>query len=128
RDKDSVIGTVTLASRHRRYQPPQELELLGATANRLGIALENLRFFEQIRRSQREWISTFDSIEDLVLVHDSDFHIKQANRALLSRLGLEPAQIINNTCESVLPHAQQNWEGCPYCSRAGIAEAADPCF
>ena len=128
KSKNAVIGAISLASNHGRYSP-EELEFLGAAANQLGIALENIRFFEQIRRSQREWISALDSIEDLVLVHDSDFHIKKANRALLGRLGLQPTQIINHSCQSVLPHAQGDWTGCPYCSRGDdFAEAVDPCF
>jgi PAS domain S-box-containing protein len=128
--KKSVVGTLVLASTQHRAYATEELEFLGSAANQLGLALENLRMSEQIRRSQREWVSTFDSIEDLILVHGADHRIIKANRALLKRLAKTPAEVIHNTCEAVLPKGPSWWEGCPYCARdrQNFVEAADPCF
>jgi len=127
--KKSVIGTLSLGVRHRLSYTPDEMEFLTTSAHQLGLAVENLHLVEQILRSHRQWANTFDSIQDLVLVHDADFRIVKANHALLQRLGQAPADMTGQLCESALPRTG-NWRGCPYCVRAGDGyyEAADPCF
>jgi PAS domain S-box-containing protein len=127
--KKSVIGTLSLGSRHRLSYTPDDMEFLVTSAHQLGLAVENLRLVEQILRSHRQWANTFDSIQDLVLVHDAEFVVMKANMALLQRLGQAPADVIGLPCESVLPR-QGEWIGCPYCviAEEGIQEAQDPCF
>lgn len=129
RGKNSIIGTLAFAAERLRSYTQDELNFLLATGNQLGIALENLELIEQILRSQRQWISTFDSIDDVILVHDSEFRIIKVNRALLRRLGRPLQQIVFKSCEATLPHTQQ-WSGCPYCtdSQSLLTEAPDPCF
>jgi PAS domain-containing protein len=113
--KKSVIGTLALGGAHRLRYSPDEMEFLVTTAHQLGLAVENLRLVEQILRSHRQWTNTFDSIHDLVLLHDSDFRVMKANHALLERLNLAPADVVGQLCEAVLPHNRGQWKGCPYC-------------
>ena len=68
--------------------------------------MENLRLLEQVLRSQRQWMNTFDSIQDLILAHDADFRILKTNQALLQRLEQAPADVLGNLCEEVLPQQQ----------------------
>ncbi len=127
--KKSVIGTLTLGSgRHVSYTP-EEMEFLSTTAHQLGLAVENLRLVEQILRSYRQWSNTFDSLQDVVLVHDASFRIMKANRALLVRLQKAPADVVGATCEAVLPRGRVDWSGCPYCrDDESFDEGPDPCF
>ena len=113
--KKSVIGTLALGGAHRLHYSPDEMEFLVTTAHQLGLAVENLRLVEQILRSHRQWTNTFDSIHDLVLLHDSDFRVMKANHALLERLNQAPADVVGQLCEDVLPHDRGQWQGCPYC-------------
>ena len=85
---------------------------------------------DEILRSHRQWTNTFDSIQDFVLLHDSDFRIMKANRALLQRLVQAPADVVGKCCEEVLPQGQAHWTKCPYCSddEDGFHEGSDPCF
>ena len=76
------------------------MEFLTTTAHQLGLAVENLRLVEQILRSHRQWTNTFDSIHDLVLLHDSEFRVMKANHALLERLNQAPADVVGQLCES----------------------------
>jgi PAS domain S-box-containing protein len=94
------------------------------------MAVENVRLREQILRSQRQWVNTFDSIEDLILVHDADFRILKVNQTLLKRLNRAPNEVVGQVCNDLLPHQHSQWTGCPYCTTrndSGI-ESADPCF
>jgi len=127
--KKSVIGVLSFGSRRRLTYTPDEMEFLTTTAHQLGLAVENLRLVEQILRSHRQWANTFDSIQDLVLVHDAEFRVMKANHALLQRLGQSPAEVSGQPCESVLPRTRE-WTHCPYCVAAGDGyyEAQDPCF
>ena len=128
--KTSVIGCIALGQARNRSYPPDELDFLISTGHQVGIAVENLRLLEEIIRSHRQWISTFDSIEDMVLVHDSDFRILKLNHAVVKRLGVAIADVVYQTCDKVLPGAGLQWEKCPYCEheRANFGEASDPCF
>jgi len=128
--KKSPIGTLTLGSRRRLSYAPDDVEFLANSAHQLGLAVENLRLVEQILRSHRQWSNTFDSIQDLVLLHDSEYRVMKANLALLQRLGQAPADVMGNPCESMLPHKAGEWTGCPYCRGGDEAfyEGPDPCF
>jgi len=126
--KKSVIGMLSLGCSGSRHHTREELEFLETVAQTLGIAVENLRLLEQVLRSQRQWMNTFDSIQDLILAHDADFRILKTNQALLQRLEKAPADVLGNLCEEVLPQ-KRAWSGCPYCERgSGLTEGMDPCF
>src|SRR5579864_3240223 len=127
----SAIGLLLLGHSRSRQWTPEELEFLQACAKQLAGAVENFRLLEQVLRSQRQWINTFDSIHDIILAHDADFRITKANQVLLEQLHQATADVVGNTCESVLPHTFGEWTGCPYCAMAGgeeFREGADPCF
>jgi PAS domain S-box-containing protein len=128
--KKSPIGILVLGRTWRRSYTPEDLEFLQTCARQLGIAVENLRLLEQVLRSQRQWINTFDSIHDIIFAHDAEFHLVKANHALLQHLGRATADVVGNTCVSILPRTVGEWSGCPYCDRGDedFTEAADPCF
>src|SRR6267378_6238570 len=126
--KKSVIGTLSLGCSSGRIHSVEELEFLETVTHQLGIAVENLRLLEQVLRSQRQWVNTFDSIQDLILAHDGDFKILKTNQALLQRLEQAPGDVVGNLCEMVLPQ-RSPWTGCPYCDRgSGLTEGPDLCF
>jgi len=128
--KSSVIGTLSLGCSYARTYRPEEMEFLAATANQLGIAMENLQLLDQIKRSQRQWVNTFDSISDPILVHDAEFKVIRTNRALLERVGKPINEVIYQPCEAVLPQNFAGWKKCPYCftAKAASGDAPDPCF
>jgi PAS domain S-box-containing protein len=128
--KKSVIGTLTLGSRRRLSYTPEEMEFLSTTAHQLGLAIENLRLLDQVLRSHKQWTNTFDSIQDVVLLHDANFRILKANLSLLRRVQRAPVDVIGNTCEGALPQMNgQPWTGCPYCQVLdSFYEGPDPCF
>ncbi len=129
--KNTVIGALNLGVHRFRNYRADEMEFFAAIANQLGIAIENQRLFSQILQSQKQWVSTFDSIQDCVLVHDESFRMVKANFAMRERLDLRDGPL-QGTCESLLPgvgRTWQAWQGCPYCWRSSSFETGpDPCF
>jgi len=125
------VGLLLLGHSSSRAWVPEELDFLQSCARQLALAIENFRLLEQVLRSQRQWMNTFDSIHDVIVAHDADYRIIKANQVLLSQLSQAAADVIGNTCESVLPHTYAEWTGCPYCAMGGdeeFTEGADPCF
>jgi PAS domain S-box-containing protein len=126
--KNSSLGTLVMGMPHFRAHTAAEKNFLRAAANQLGLATENRKLVRQVVQSQTEWVSTFDSIPDYILVHDQNYRILRANRSLLGKLGLSHDQISGRSCESVLPRAGAAWKGCPYCSQTEWGVGSDPCF
>ena len=125
------VGLLMLGHSFSRQWTAEELDFLQACAKQLALAVENFRLLEQVLRSQRQWMNTFDSIHDIILAHDADYRIIKANQVLLGQLSQAAADVVGNTCESVLPHTYGEWTGCPYCAMGGdedFTEGADPCF
>jgi len=81
-DRNGVAGCKG-SLRHTR----EELDFLETAAQTIGIASENLRLLEQVLRSQRQGMNTFDSIQDLILAHDADFRILKTNQASAAAAG-----------------------------------------
>jgi PAS domain S-box-containing protein len=129
--KKSPIGLLLLGNSGSRRWTSDELDFLQTCALQLAIAVENFRLLEQVLRSQRQWMNTFDSIHDIILAHDADFRIVKANQVLLQHLGQASADVVGSTCEAALPHTFGEWTGCPYCAMGAdeeFTEGADPCF
>ncbi len=128
--KSSDIGLLVLGMRGYRVYTESDKDFLQAAANQLGLAAENRGLLLQLLRSRNEWASTFNSIPDYILVHDNEYRILRANRALLDRLELSGTEVIQQLCESVLPGAGTRWQSCPYCGNSSVSAATeyDPCF
>jgi two-component system NtrC family sensor kinase len=127
----SPVGLLLLGDSWSREWAPEELDFLQACGKQLALAVENFRLLEQVLRSQRQWMNTFDSIHDIILAHDADYRIIKANHVLLGQLGQSAADVVGSSCESTLPHTAGDWTGCPYCAMGGdeeFTEGADPCF
>jgi PAS domain S-box-containing protein len=113
--KKATVGTLVLGSRKSKSYAPDEMAFLSNCAQQLGLALENLHLVEEILRSHRQWSNTFESIQDLVLLHDPEFRILKANPALLGRIRKSQSEVVGQLCEAVLPKTELNWTKCPYC-------------
>ena len=126
--RKSMVGSLVIGNIRAKSYAPDELEFLTLCAQQLGLALENFHLVEEILRSQREWSNTFESIQDLVLLHDSDFRIQKANPALLRRIAKSQADVVGQRCDAVFPKGNLEWSNCPYCRDAeeGFYEGADP--
>ncbi|MGE5324831.1 MAG: PAS domain S-box protein, partial [Actinomycetota bacterium] len=124
----SRIGIFSLGIAHFRAHMASEKKFLKAAARQLGLAAENRKLAQQVAQSQNEWASTFDSIPDFILVHDSQYRILRANEAVMRRLNRTAAEVIDHSCEQVLPGGGISWTGCPYCSHADCSGEEDPCF
>src|SRR6185312_13944232 len=77
--KKAIAGNLILASRKSRSYAPDEFDFLETCGQQLGLALENLHLVEEILRSHRQWSNTFESMQDLILLHGADCHIHRCD-------------------------------------------------
>ncbi len=101
----------------------------GIVSNYVGITtdLSQIKRSEEAlreRRSQKEWRDTFDSITDMISIHDNNFTIIKANKAYAAYLGLTPQEVFQKKCHALFPHGASS----PLlgCSPQRSADAAMP--
>jgi PAS domain S-box-containing protein len=127
--KDRPLGLLGIGSNTPRTFETDEIHFLVNVANLLGLTTQNVTLFEMAANSRRQWLDTFDSIGDLIVVHGPDGRILRANRALAWHLGVEPASLEGQALHDLLTQSGQRWNSCPYCEgAAGKPEEVDPSF
>src|SRR5207247_9134762 len=85
--KDQPIGVLIFSnsSRERSFRR-EEILRAEALAHQAAIALENARLFQVVSRSQREWETTFDAMQDSVSLHDTTGKVLRADLDFVLRL------------------------------------------
>jgi PAS domain S-box-containing protein len=127
--KDEPLGLLGIGSSGQRSFQSDEEHFLANVANLLGLTVQNVALFEMSALSRRQWVDTFDSIDDLILVHSLDGRILRANRALAQRLQMEPSALVDRLVRDLLSKGGTPWALCPYCEgAAGRSEELDPTF
>jgi PAS domain S-box-containing protein len=127
--KDRSLGMLGIGSNVQRTFETDEIHFLVNVANLLGLTAQNVALFEMAATSRRQWLDTFDSIGDLIVVHGLDGRILRANRALAWHLGVEPASLEGQALRDLLTQGSPRWSSCPYCEgAAGKPEEVDPSF
>jgi PAS domain S-box-containing protein len=64
--------------------------------------------------SAGEWETLFDSITDMVSIHDRDFRIIKANKAFIEKMGIPTRDLIGRRCHDVIHHMEAPWASCPH--------------
>jgi PAS domain S-box-containing protein len=127
--KEGPLGLLGIGSSGPREFEAEEEHYLVNVANLLGLTVQNVGLFENAAASRRQWLDTFDSIDDLILVHALDGRIIRTNRPLAVRLNVETDSLAGRFVRDVLRQGGTPWTRCPYCEgAAGKTEEADPSF
>jgi two-component system, NtrC family, sensor kinase len=111
--KEQAIGVLICSddSRERKFTE-EEIFRAETLAHQASIALENARLFQRVSRSQREWETTFDAMQDCVSVHDTTGKVIRANVALARRLKTIPQKVIGRYCSEIYNPAGSSLSPC----------------
>jgi PAS domain S-box-containing protein len=127
--KNKSLGLLCVGSSSPRSFESNEVDFLVNVANLLGLAVQNVSLIEAAATARRQWLDTFNSIDDLIFVHSAEGRILRANRALAWHLGLEPDFVEGQPLRDLLKPGEIRWAVCPYCEgAAGKPEQVDPSF
>jgi PAS domain S-box-containing protein len=69
---------------------------------------------EEIRQAAEEWRTTFNSITDLISIHDKDFKLVRVNKAFADTLKMKPEELIGKTCYQVIHGTTEPVSSCPH--------------
>ncbi|MEK7698788.1 MAG: PAS domain S-box protein, partial [Planctomycetota bacterium] len=121
--KGATIADATLTSKNGRQIPYLFTGQRLATANTsylvgMGIDLSERKQMEEILfQVTQDWQDTFNSITDMVTVHDKDFNIIHANNAAEKILGLPLMKdLTERKCFRFYHGTEMPPAGCPSCS------------
>ncbi|GEM_PF-2389455 len=69
---------------------------------------------QEAENRAKEWRDTFDAMSEFVSVHDRDFKIVRANKALANYFGKEPDELVGKFCYKLFHNTDEPWPGCPH--------------
>jgi PAS domain S-box-containing protein len=115
KSKGKVKGTLSVAMhRHRQFRR-DEVELLVAIGNQIGVAVENARLYEQerkaveqLRASEERYRELFQNAHDAIWVHDMDGNIVSANAATARLIGYKVEELCRMNVKSFLSEESLN--------------------
>lgn len=88
KSKGTVVGTLCVAMRRRRHFRQDEVELLVAIGNQIGVAVENARLYEkerqiveQLSASEATCRGLFEGANDAIWIEDVEGNIHSVNKA-----------------------------------------------
>ncbi len=113
--RDKVIGVLWVDNYFNRKPILEEdIRFLNAFSNHVAAAIENARLFEQVRLTEQELENIFESISDMVYFVNSDYVIKNINKAVSLRLGKPAEEIIGKKCYEIFHGITEPWANCPH--------------
>ncbi len=68
----------------------------------------------KLLHAAEEWRVTFDSVTDMISIHDKDFRLVRVNKAYASALGLHPKEIVGKNCYELFHGKDAPPEDCPH--------------
>jgi len=69
---------------------------------------------DKIKHAAEEWRTTFDSITDLISIHDREYRILRVNRAFADLFHMKPQQLIGKRCYEVMHGTEEPPSNCPH--------------
>ncbi len=123
-----VLGVLNLYSEAPGHFTRKRIRIFAVFANQVASAIENrtlienvektsrqiVEQFKVISRSQKEWQMTFDGITDLITIHDKDYNIRKANKAVAEYFGFPIHEIINKKCHDIFHGSCSPVVNCPH--------------
>jgi PAS domain S-box-containing protein len=68
---------------------------------------------DKIETAAKEWRTTFDSISDLVSIHDTHYRIRRVNKAFANTVGWPFKELLGSYCYEVVHGLDKPCEDCP---------------
>ena len=98
---EELLGTMTVGAASPGRFELADQRLLGVIAGQIGVAVQNARLHDFVRRGKRDWEQTFDAIADPIAVFDSSGALLRGNKALAAHLARDITTLRGATCQEV---------------------------
>ncbi|HHT9158953.1 MAG: hypothetical protein A2099_01900 [Planctomycetes bacterium GWF2_39_10] len=94
-----------------------ENQFLTMLASYFATTIENIMLndtIKSIEHSKIDWENTFDVIDDLISIHDTDFNIVRANMAVAKKFNMDIRDIVGKKCYKIFHGTDEPWKTCPH--------------
>ncbi len=113
----SAVFSVTPEKFHKFEHNKYENLFLTMLASYTAVNIENITLINTINStatSQFDWENTFNTIDDLISIHDTDFNIVRANMAVAKKFKTDIKEIVGKKCYKVFHGTDEPWKTCPH--------------
>jgi PAS domain-containing protein len=113
----SAVFSIVPEKFHGLEHDKYENLFLTMLASYLAVSIENATLMDTIKSiesSKFDWESTFDALDDLISIHDKDFTILRANKAVARKFKMDIRQIVGEKCYKIFHCAEEPWKTCPH--------------
>ncbi|MDN3513106.1 MAG: PAS domain-containing protein [Candidatus Brocadia sp.] len=113
----SAVFSIVPEKFHAFEHNKHENLFLTMLASHIAVSIENVTLMntiESLEHSQLEWESTFDVIGDLISIHDQDFTIIRANKAVARKFNMDIKTIVGKKCYEIFHGTEEPWKTCPH--------------
>lgn len=113
----SAVFSIIPEKFHTFEYDKYESIFLTMLASYIAVSIENatlINTLKTIERSKLEWESAFDAIDDLISIHDADFTILRANKAVAKKFNMDIKSIIGKKCYKIFHGTKEPWKRCPH--------------
>jgi PAS domain S-box-containing protein len=101
--KDSFSGVIVVGSTDPNAFNEKQLDLMGAFANQIGVALENSTLFERLRRSEEQYMDLFENSPDMYHIVNREGVIISCNQTEADRLGYRKEDLVGKSIFKLYP-------------------------
>jgi PAS domain S-box-containing protein len=122
-----TLGVITLYLREGHIEQEREKGFLSTIANVLAGVIQRKQVeeerkklfhelqdtFRKVAHSQKEWQVTFDSITDLITIHDANHTIVKANKAFAECYNTTPQAVVGRKCHEFFHGTDKPTQDCP---------------
>ncbi|MGD8352175.1 MAG: PAS domain-containing protein, partial [Nitrospirota bacterium] len=113
--REVPYGVLGVHSSRKRQFPPSDIDFLSSIAILLAEAWDLNKTENLLRRAKQEWEDVFNTITDIITVHDADFNIIRANAAAREALDLPLLTTKKAKCYKHYHGTGCPPQGCPSC-------------
>jgi PAS domain S-box-containing protein len=130
--RDKVIGLIWVDNYFTQKKiSDDDIQFLKSFSNHIASAIESARLFEQVTMAEQRLENIFESMSDMVYFNSKDYVIESVNKAVSTRLGIPPSEIVGKKCYEVFHGMDRPFEKCPHhktvkSKKAFIEELEDP--
>jgi PAS domain S-box-containing protein len=96
--RDVVLGVIFLYPTGRPELKPSEIQMLDTVGAQLGMAIENIRLYDEIRESSEKYWDLFEKSRDILYTTDLEGNLTAVNEAMERFLSRPKHKLVGTNC------------------------------
>ncbi len=116
-ETDSVIEAIdrkAFSYLPKPFEIPHLIKTLEKACESQRIIFENSKLLQQLSRAKIDWENTFDSISDLISIHDNDFSLLKCNKAFARKFNAAQDGLSGKRCYEIFHETSEPCHACSF--------------